>query len=125
MDQGLTPTAAKELGRAFRFARLARDITLRESAKRSGVSVQYILNIEQGSKFSVSESILRKLGRGLGLPPVTMDNLLLRARVLSALERRGLNPDQRAIIWTSLEIKLRELDIDVRESVREMVAELY
>lgn len=125
MDQGLTQTAARELGRAFRFARLAREITLREAAKRSSVSVQYILNIEQGTKFSVSEEVFRKLGKGLGVPPATMDNMLLRARMLSALERRGLNADQRGIIWTTLEIKLKELDIDVRESVREMVAELY
>jgi transcriptional regulator with XRE-family HTH domain len=125
MDQGLTPTCARELGRAFRFARLAREITLREAAKRSSVSTQYILNIEQGSKVNVSEEVLRKLSRGLGVPPVTTDNLLLRARVLSALERRGLNMDQRGIIWTSLEQRLKELDIDVRESVRDMVAELY
>jgi hypothetical protein len=42
VDQGFTPSAALALGRAFRFVRQAREMTLREAAKAAGVSVQYV-----------------------------------------------------------------------------------
>ena len=125
MGQGLTAVAAHELGRTFRFSRTASELTLREAAKTCGMSMQYVNNIEQGSRPNVSEPFLRKLGQGYGLPMSVVDNLLLRARIMSALERRGLDSVQQAIAWKRLESVLIELGVDMQEGVREMVATLY
>jgi transcriptional regulator with XRE-family HTH domain len=124
-DQGLTPTAAVELGRTFRFVRQAKDLTLREAAAASRVSMQYIMNIEQGSRPNVSEAIFKRLGTGYLLTTDIVDNLLLKARVLSALERRGLDPAQQSVAWKRLEAVLVDLDVNIQEGVREMVATLY
>ena len=125
MDQGMTPAAAKELGRAFRFVRQAHDMTLRDAAKVSGVSVQYILNIEQGSRSNISEDVLRRMGQGYQMAPRVVDNMLLKSRVISALERRGLDAAQQNIAWKRLETTLIELGVDMQEGVREMVSALY
>lgn len=125
MDQGLTPAAAKELGRTYRFIRQARELTLREAAKASGMSTQYVMNIELGQRPNVSEPFLRKLGRGYGLPTTVVDNLLLRARISSALERRGLDTAQQTVAWKRVESTLTEFGVDMAEGVREMVATLY
>lgn len=125
MDSGLTPAAAQELGRTYRFVRQAREMTLREASKASGMSMQYVMNIEQGSRTNVSEPFLRKLGAGYRLAPTSVDNLLLRARIVSALERRGLDAAQQMVAWRRTEAALAELGIDTQEGVREMVAALY
>lgn len=125
MDQALTQSAAKELGRAFRFVRQAKQVTLRDAAKLCGVSSQYIMNVEQGSRLSVSDDVFKKLGAGYHMPEETVANLLLKARVMTALERRGLDAPQRAVAWRGLEMKLAELDIDPEDGIKKMVTGLY
>lgn len=125
MDQGLTPAAAKELGRAFRKARNTREWSMREAAKACGVSVQYILNIETGTRTNVSEEILHKIGDGYRIGSNAMANHLFRARTVSALERRGLNQAQQTVAWKRLEAALVELGFDMKASVADIVDEWY
>jgi transcriptional regulator with XRE-family HTH domain len=121
MNQGLTPTAAKELGRSLRFVRQAREMSLREAAKASGVSYQYIMDIELGMRGNPTDDIYYRLASALRIPTPTIDNLLLRGRIASALELRGLNLDQRNIVWTAVELRLTELGIDVKGSLRDVI----
>jgi len=125
VDNGLTSAAAREMGEEFRAVRKLRDLTLREAAKASGVSMQYVMNIEQGSRPNVSEPFVRKLGDGYRLAPAVVANLLLKARVMSALERRGLDSEQQTAAWKRMESRLIELGLDMRGGVREMVTALF
>jgi transcriptional regulator with XRE-family HTH domain len=125
MDQGFTPSAALALGRAFRFVRQAREMTLREAAKAAGVSVQYVMNIEMGQRVNVSGEIIRKIARAYQIDAAVLENLLLKARMMSALERRGLDAAQQAVVWRRLNATLTELGFDTQESVLGMVSALY
>lgn len=74
---------------------------------------------------NVSEEVLRRLGQGYLITPGVVDNLLLKGRVMSALERRGLDQAQEAVAWKRLESALGELGFDMAEDVRAMVSALY
>ena len=125
MDNGLTSAAAREMGEEFKAFRKLRDLTLRAAAKASGVSMQYVLNIEQGSRPNVSEPYVRKLGDGYGLSPIVVGNLILKARVMSALERRGLDSEQQTVAWKRMESTLIELGLNLQGGVRQMFTDLY
>lgn len=109
MNTALTGAAAKDLGKSLRFIRHARDLTLRDVAKSAGLSMQYVQNIERGERANASEEALLKLAVGYGIPPLIVSNLLLRARVLSAFERRGLSEDHQAFLWRGVEQRLGEV----------------
>ena len=121
---GITPTAAKDLGRQYRFVRQAHELTLRDAAKASGVSFSYVVNIEMGTRTNVSEEAYRKYGLSLQIPSPTIENMLLQARIMSALELRGLDSASRRVVWGAVADRLRELDIDVRAGFRSMIEEL-
>ncbi len=124
MPDRLTPTAAKELGRALRFVRHARSLTLRDVARSSGLAPQYVQNIERGERGNVSEDAYTRAGEALALPPEMMLDLLLRARVQSAIEQRGLSAEQVAFVWRGVEQRLAEKGVDLRTDISKVVVEI-
>ncbi len=75
------PLWREQVGRALREARLAADLRLVDVAERSGVSPQYLSEVERGLKDPSSE-ILAALSGALGLRTVDVAS--------RALETRGL-----------------------------------
>jgi len=104
----LTGEAAKELGRALRLIRHTRQITLRDASRAAGLSPQYINNIERGERATVSRDAFDRLTKGLGGPQEVYDDLVVRARIDSALAERGLSSEDRAFIWRGVEQRLAE-----------------
>jgi len=124
MQPTLTPAAAKELGRSLRFFRHARNLTLRDIARSASLSSQYIQNIERGERGTVSESAYTRFAKALGVPDEIVLDLLMRARVHSALEQRGLLPDQVVFVWRGVEQRLAEQGIDLRTDISRVVVEM-
>ena len=124
MQATLTTQAAKELGRAVRFVRHARSMTLRDVARKSGLSPQYVQNIERGERANVSEDAYVRFGKALELPPDVMLDLILRARIQSALERRGLAGDKVAFVWRGVEQRLEEVGLSLRTDLAGVVTDL-
>lgn len=120
----LTGTAAKDLGRAFRFVRHARNLTLRDVARAAALSPQYVQNIEVGERTTVSEEAYLKMSKALGIPEGMILDLLLRARVQSALEQRGLGADQITFVWKGVEQRLAEQGIDLRTDLTRVVVDI-
>lgn len=118
----LTTTAAKELGRGLRFMRHARNLTLRDVAKRAELSAQYVQNIERGERLGASEDAYTRLARGYEIPVEIVDDLLLKARVVSALEQRGLDDKQQTFVWRGVEQRLTEIGVDVKTDISKVVA---
>jgi transcriptional regulator with XRE-family HTH domain len=87
----LTVDAAKDLGRGLRFMRHARNLTLRDVSRRAELSAQYVQNLERGERPNASEEAYMRLARGYDIPEAVVSDLLLKARVMSALEQRGLD----------------------------------
>lgn len=96
----LSESAAQDLGRAFRFLRQALQLTLHEAAARSQVSAPYIQNIETGGRRNVSRDVYEALGRAYRVDPSVVRDLLLKAEIVSALERRGLAAVDREAVWS-------------------------
>jgi transcriptional regulator with XRE-family HTH domain len=120
----LTSAASKELGRALRFMRHAQTLTLRDVAKRSELSAQYIQNIERGERLNASDEAFEKLARGYGIPLNVVSDLLLRARVMSALENRGLSAEDQVFVWRGVEQRLAERSIDLKTDISRIVANI-
>lgn len=124
MQSTLTIAAAKDLGRALRFVRHARDMTLRDAARGAALSPQYVQNIERGERTSVSEDAYLRLGKSIGVPPEVLLDLILRARVQSALELRGLAPENVTFVWRGVEQRLAEVGIDLRTDLTRVVTDI-
>lgn len=124
MTTALTPDASRDLGRSLRFIRHAKNQTLREVARTAGLSAQYVQNIERGERGSASEDAYERLARGYGIDFSIVRDLVLKAQVLSALERRGLDADQRAFTWRGVEPRLAEVGLNLRTDVAKLVAEI-
>jgi len=124
MHSTISKGAAKDLGRSLRFIRQARSLTLRDVAKASGLSMQYIGQIELAQRLGISEEAIRRLARPLGLPDGMVDDLMLRARVQSALEGRGLSSDDTAFVWRGVEQRLAERGINLKTDISQIVTEL-
>lgn len=120
----LTPAAAKELGRGLRFMRHGRNLTLRDVAKRSELSAQYVQNIERGERLNASDESFEKLARGYEVPFEVVADLLLKARIVAALEQRGLTPDQQTFVWRGIEQRLSEQGLDIKTDVAAVVANM-
>jgi transcriptional regulator with XRE-family HTH domain len=120
----LTPTAAKDLGKGLRFLRHAQNLTLRDVAKRAELSAQYVQNIERGERANASEEAFGKLARGYEVPKAVVDDLVLKARVISALEARGLAAEQQTFVWRGVEQRLTELGIDIKTDIAKVVASM-
>jgi transcriptional regulator with XRE-family HTH domain len=124
MNVVLTPTTAKELGRALRFMRHARTLTLRDIAREAGLSSQYVQNIERGERTNVSEDAYARLARALGVPERVVGDLLLKARVQAALDARGIATDTAAFVWRGIEQRLEERGLGIRTDLAAVVADL-
>lgn len=124
MNVTLTRTTAKELGKALRFMRHARTLTLRDVAIGAELSSQYVQNIEQGERTNVSEDAYQRVAKGMGVPAAVLADLLLKARVQAALEQRGLDAERVAFVWRGVEQRLAESGIDIRTDLAKVVADL-
>jgi len=120
----LTSEASRDLGRSLRFLRHAKELTLRDVAKRSGLSPQYVQNIERGERTNTSDEAFEKLARGYAIPLTVIEDLLLKARVVSALGQRGVDTDGQTFIWRGVEQRIAELGIEVKTDLAKTVAEL-
>jgi transcriptional regulator with XRE-family HTH domain len=124
MTTALTDSSAVDLGKALRFIRHAKNMTLRDVAKRASLSPQYVQNLERGERMSASEDAFNKLAQGYGIDQSIIADLLVKARIMSALERRGLDAEQRAFVWRGIEPRLAEVGLNLRTDVAKLVAEL-
>lgn len=124
MQATLTITAAKELGRLIRLYRMTHSLTLRDVAKASGLSPQYVQNIERGERTTVSEDAYTRLAKGLGFPEDSLLDMLLRARVTSALEQRGIDQADVAFVWVGVEQRLHERGIDLHLDMTKILADV-
>lgn len=124
MQSTITETAAKELGRSLRFIRQARSLTLRDVARRAQLSPQYIAQVELAQRTGVSEEALRRLATPLGIPESVIADLLLRARVQSALETRGMSPEHVTFVWRGVEQRLAEVGIDMKTDISKVVVDI-
>jgi transcriptional regulator with XRE-family HTH domain len=113
-----------DLGRALRFIRSARRQTLREVSEATGISYQYLHNIEEGTRAGDSEAILDKLQRAYRLPDHALADLLLRARVRSALALRGISSGDSDAAWRMLQTRLGELGTPVHTDLSSLIAEV-
>lgn len=119
-----TTAAAKDLGRGLRFLRHAQGLTLRDVAKRSQLSAQYVQNIERGERLGASEEAFEKLARGYEVPQTVVDDLLLKARVVSALELRGLSAEHQTFVWRGVEQRLGEVGVELKTDIARVVASM-
>jgi transcriptional regulator with XRE-family HTH domain len=118
----LSDVAAKELGRALRFIRQARGMSLRDVANVAPMSPQYLQNIERGERTSASIDVYGRLQRVYDLPEGALDDLILKARVLSALYDRGVTKEHAGVVWPAVEKQLNALRYPVRTDLAELVA---
>lgn len=109
MNIVLTEAAARELGRALRLIRNTRQVTLRDAARAASLSPQYINNIERGERRAISQDAFNRLGKALGAPPEVFQDLVLRARVSSALTERGLSAEDATFVAKGMEQRLAEI----------------
>ncbi len=108
----------------MRFVRHARSFTLRDVAKRAELSAQYVQNLERGERPNASEEAYLRLARGYDIPAVVVSDLLLKARVVSALEARGLDRDQQTFVWRGVEQRLAEVGVDLKTDVARVVSSM-
>lgn len=120
----LTAASAKELGRGLRFLRHAQNLSLRDVAKRAELSAQYVQNIERGERLNASGDAFERLARGYEVPKGIVDDMVLKARIMSALEERGLDAEQQAFVWRGVEQRLIEQGIDIKTDLARVVASL-
>lgn len=120
----LTEVAARDLGKGLRFLRHARDLTLRDVATRAGLSAQYIQNVERGERVNASDETFEKLARGYEVPASLINDLLLKARVHSDLERHGLTAEQVAFVWKGVEMRLLEVGVNLRTDLAKVLTEM-
>lgn len=120
--KALTQSEADEFGRALKFIRGARGMTLREVSQASGISYQYLHNIEDGTRVGYSDELVVRLQRTYRLPVRSLDDLLLKARVRSALSKRGISAGDRDAVWRMVETRLNELGTPVNTDLAALVA---
>lgn len=124
----LTTAEAREFGRALRFIRDARRMSLREvreattTATETGISFQYLHNIEEGSRTGYSDDLVLRLQRAYRLPDHALDDLLLRARVRSALAQRGVSTSNADAAYRMMESRLGELGAPIHTDLAELIA---
>ena len=121
MQSTLTISAAKELGRSLRFVRHAKTMTLRDIGRASGLSPQYVQNIERGERTSVSEDAYLRFAEAVGITNAEILDFILRARVQSDLEKRGLSPEHVTFVWRGVEQRLAEVGVDLRLDLTQIV----
>jgi len=122
----LTPTAARRFGEKLALIRRVDGLALRDVGQTAGVSAQYLNNIEKGTRLSPSSRVIARMGRAYLVPDETMADLLFEAKVMSALEQRGVKEPARTAIYEALERLLSEsgtpIVTDVAEIIRRMLS---
>ena len=124
MHAGLTQGAAAELGRQLKFLRHATGRTLADVAARANISVSYLQNLEGGARTNAAEERVVSLAHGYGIDEAVLRDLLLRAQILSALERHGLTPEQRDFIWRGVSQRMAEQGFDLRTDLGRVISDL-
>ena len=120
----LTPAVAKDLGKTLRFLRHGRNLTLHDVSKRAHLSPGYIQNLEAGVRTNATEESYFKLAVGYGVPESVLADFILRARVLSALERRGLTVEQQTSVWRGVEALLASNGFELRTDLTKLLADM-
>lgn len=128
----LTQAEAREFGDALRFIRNARQVPLREVSKVTEISYQFLHNIEKGTRtdkktgrtasVNPSPDNILKLQRAYRLPDHALDDLLLRARVRSALAQRGISRSDADAAWRMMESRLVELGTPIHTDLSVLLA---
>jgi len=124
---GLTTSEGQEFGRALRFIRDARQMTLRDvllatkTETVKGVSFQHLHNIEEGERGFDANKILQ-LQRAYRLPDHALEDLLLRARVRSALAQRGISAGDADAAYRMMETRLGELGTPIHTDLAALIA---
>lgn len=120
----LTPNAAAGLGHVLRFVRNASGSTLRDVASRAALSPQYVQNLEKGERSSASEAAYLALAAGYPLDEAVMRDLLLKAQIESALERRGVDQEAASFVWAGVQGRLLERGTVLRSDPVQIVADV-
>lgn len=115
-------SASQEFGRALKTIRRIRGWTGDEAAKRAEISRAYLIQIEAGMRDNPSDDVVARLHRGYGIEPDRMADLLLRWRVMAALEERGMTDEHRAFVWAGMASRVHELKLDIQTDPNEIVA---
>src|SRR5215204_1245149 len=125
------------IGEQVRRMRQDRDLTLRELAERSKLSINGVHLIETGQREPSSTSVA-KLARGLGVepgalfmptppkapPPTTMEELLTRAHVENnylAMSQEEIKAFFDSLTYQEARVVAREV-VDARRTVKEYLA---
>ncbi len=119
----LAPQAAKDFGRVLRFLRTSREQTLRD-VSRPGLGTAYLEAIEHGRKVNLTPTTFAMLAQTYQAPPDLIANEWFKARIMSALEERGLDPEQRSIVWRAVESRMDEMGYHLRDEVARFVQEI-
>lgn len=120
----LSRDSAAEIGRSFKLLRHANELTLREAAKNAGISPQYLQNIEAGVRTAVSEEVWLRVAGVYKLNDELVRNLLLRGEVQTALEHRGLTPEERTAGWNGLVAGLAGAGVRIETDLARELAKL-
>ena len=120
----LTPGAAHDFGRGLQFVRRAQQRTLADAGRDGGISAQYLQNIESGRKVNLTDDAFNHLIAAYRVPAEVIENQWLKARILTALDERGLDDKQRDIVWRAVESRLDELGYHMRDQLARTVQEL-
>ena len=113
----LAPSSARWLGHRLGLLRLGRSMTYRDLRRAGGPSTQYAQQIIAGLRCAVTDEEYGRLARAVGMPGPMLADHLLRVRIMSALEWRGIAQPDRDFVWTGIEQRLAErgvrLDLDI------------
>lgn len=124
MKTGLTPTVAADLGKNLKFLRQARGLLLDDVAKGAGISITYLQNIESGVRTNTDEDRFVGVADGLRIDRDVLRDLLLRGRVLSALELRGLDAEKQNFVWRGTEQRINEVGLTLQTDMGKIINQI-
>lgn len=116
--------AAKEFAEALRTIKRVRGVVDMDIARKAGVSRVYLNELLNATRTNPSPRVLEGLRDALGIPDELYRDLLLRLRIMDALEEHGLDEQQRAFVWRGVVQRLEEIDrpwTDLPEIVARMM----
>lgn len=82
-------------------------LRLEDVAERSGLSRQHVNGIELRYA-EPTEDTVGRLARALAIPGPQLADLVLRRRVMQALEDHGLEAEDREFVWNGVRQRLEE-----------------
>lgn len=99
--------AAVEFADALRRIRLLQGLRLEDVAERASLSRQHVNGIELVYAEPTPDT-LGRLAEALTIPPDRLADLVLRRRIMEALEQHGLSRDDREFVWNGIRQRLDE-----------------